>query len=328
MQQKIIEKTIYGEKFKVIKYNVKVNKDFQIPLIEDKAFKYICKVYPKVIIKFLANVCGISENIIESAYFIDTTMPDLRFNDKKMTVDLLVNILPDEYINIEANTSKGKSVQIKNINYMFRFILSKQKMSEALKSIKLTQVNFDLYSEKFMGGINNIYSSRNNLNNKLLPEMPIVIHIGLDKIYENPYNENISNWDMRFLKMLTSRSISYTEELAGNYEDLKEVAKLMKEYSEDTSNLIYYDKEAMDESIRKTDLKFAKEEGFEDGVTFGEKKGEKKGERNGKLKRSIEIAKDMLKDGLNIETISKYSKLSKEEIIKLQNDKCFYSGNC
>ena len=37
---------------------------------------------------------------------------------------------------------------------MFRFILSKQKISKELKSIKLTQVNFDLYSEEFMGGIN------------------------------------------------------------------------------------------------------------------------------------------------------------------------------
>ena len=51
------------------------------------------------------------------------------------------------------------------------------------------------------------------------------------------------------------------EELAGDYEDLKEVAKIMKEYSEDTSNLIYYNKKAMEESMRKTDLKFAKEEG-------------------------------------------------------------------
>ena len=324
MQQKIIEKTIYGKKIQVIKDNIKVEKDFQIPLIEDRAFKYICKVYPKVIIKFLAGICNINEDLIESAYFMDTAMPDLRFNDKKMTVDLLVNISSDEYINIEANTSKGKSVQIKNINYMFRFILSKQKMSEALKSIKSTQVNFDLYSEKFMGGINNVFSSRNSLNNKILPEMPVVIHIGLDKIYENPYNENIDNWNMRFLKMLTSRSISYTEELAGDFEDLKEVSRLMKEYSEDTSNLIYYDKEAMEESMRITDLKFAKEEGLDEGFNLGEKNGiligEKRGEKNGKLKRSIEIAKNLLEKGISIDIISESTNIPKKEILKLQNN--------
>ena len=50
----------------------------------------------------------------------------------------------------------------------------------------------------------------------------------------------------------------------------------MKEYSEDTSNLIYYAKEAMDESIRKTDLKFAKEEGIDKGFSLGEKKEAKR----------------------------------------------------
>ena len=312
MCELIKEKTIYGTLFKVIEDNIKVDKDFQIPLIEDRAFRYICHVYPKVIIKFLAGVCNIDENLIESAYFVDTSIPDLRFNDKKMTVDLLVNILPDEYINVEANTSKGKSILIKNTNYMFRFILSKQKTGKELKSVKLSQVNFDLYSEKFMGGIINIYTSRNNLNNNILPEMPVVVHIGLDKVYDNPYNENISNWNMRFMKILTSRSIKYTEELAGESKDLKEIARLMREYSEDTSNLIYYDKEAMDESIRKTDLKFAKEEGFDDGFDSGYD--------NGVIDNSMEIAKEMLNNKIDINTIIKCTKLTKKEILELQNN--------
>lgn len=312
MHELIKEKTIYGITFKVIEDNIKVDKDFQIPLIEDRAFRYICHVYPKVIIKFLFSVCNIDENLIESAYFVDTTMPDLRFNDKKMTVDLLVSIPPEEYINIEANTSNGKSILIKNTNYMFRFILSKQKTGKELKSVKLSQVNFDLYSEKFMGGIVNIYTSRNNLNNNILPEMPVVVHIGLDKVYDNPYNENISNWNKRFMKILTSRNIKYTEELAGKYKDLKEVTRLMREYSEDTSNLIYYDKEAMDESIRKTDLKFAKEEGFDDGYDNGV--------IDGIHVNSMEIAKEMLNNKIDINTIIKCTKLSKEEILKLQKN--------
>lgn len=64
----IKEKTIYGINFKVIKDNIKVDKDFQIPLIEDRAFRYICHVYPKVIINFLSSVCNIYENLIESAF--------------------------------------------------------------------------------------------------------------------------------------------------------------------------------------------------------------------------------------------------------------------
>ena len=94
------------------------------------------------------------------------------------------------------------------------------------------------------------------------------------------------------------------EELAGDYEDLKEIAKIMKEYSEDTSNLIYYNKKAMEESMRKTDLKFAKEEGISEGYTEGHAKGFKK----------------MLEKDMSIEDISKITELSKEEILKLQDN--------
>ena len=117
---------------------------------------------------------------------------------------------------------------------------------------------------------------------------------------------------MRFMKILTSRSIKYTEELASESQDLKEVARLMREYSEDTSNLINYDKEAMDESIRKTDLKFAKEEGFDDGFDSGVEVGENN--------KTLSIAKEMLNNKIDINTIIKCTKLSKEEILKLQNN--------
>lgn len=65
MHKLIIEKTIYGSSFKTIEDNIKVDKDFQIHLIEGRTFRYTCYVYPKVIIKYLAGTCNIDENLIE-----------------------------------------------------------------------------------------------------------------------------------------------------------------------------------------------------------------------------------------------------------------------
>ena len=132
---------------KLSKIILKWIKIFGIPLIEDRAFRYICHVYSKVIIKFLSSVCNIDENLIASAYFVDASMPDLRFNDKK--IDALIYLLISHQKDIliwRLITSKGKNVLIKNTNYMFRFILSKQKTRKELKSVKLSQENFDLYS--------------------------------------------------------------------------------------------------------------------------------------------------------------------------------------
>ena len=110
----------------------------------------------------------------------------------------------------------------------------------------------------------------------------------------------------------------------------------MKEYSEDTSNLIYYNKKAMEESMRKTDLKFAKEEGISEGyneghaegfneghtkgITEGINRGIKQGINQGEIKKSLEIAKKLLENDMLIEDISKITELSKEEILKLQDN--------
>ena len=107
---------------------------------------------------------------------------------------------------------------------MFRFILSKQKTTKELKSVKLSQVNFDLYSEKFMGGIVNIYTSRNNLNNRLLPKMPVIVHIILSML-GNMLNIifHSYSWSGSKIPLIESR-IGYFKEVS------KEIQKLGTDY--------------------------------------------------------------------------------------------------
>lgn len=107
---------------------------------------------------------------------------------------------------------------------MFRFILSKQKTGKELKSVKLSQVNFDLYSEKFMGGIVNIYTLRNNLNNNILPKMPIVVHIGLSMLGNMLNIGSYSySWSRSKIPLIESR-IAYFKEVS------KEISGLGTDY--------------------------------------------------------------------------------------------------
>jgi len=52
-------------------------------------------------------------------------------------------------------------------------------------------------------------------------------------------------------------------------------------------------------------------------IVEAEAKGKVRGEARGEEKRNIELAKEMLLDKEPIEKIVKYTKLSKEEIIRL-----------
>ena len=334
------DKTVYATRINEVKNSLIIKspgeiinkKNFQIPFIEDRAFKHLCKIDSNIIVNLLTIASKYANITLEQLDFTDTTLPNLKFNDKKMTTDTLFKFANNTYVNIEVNTSLNKSTLIKNIQYIYRLILSQERIGEELNSVNVIQVNIDLYSRNFMGGIINVYNLKNNLNGSIHPEAFTIIHIGLDKLLENPYNEDIDDWTRRFLNMLVSIDVKYTEELAGDYEDLKEVAKIMKEYSEDTSNLIYYNKKAMEESMRKTDLKYAKEEGisegyneghaegFNEGHTKGIKEGINQGINQGEIKKSLEIAKKLLEKDMSIEDISKITELSKEEILKLQNN--------
>lgn len=49
---------------------------------------------------------------------------------------------------------------------------------------------------------------------EVYPEAFTIIHIGLDKLFENPYNENIDDWTRRFLNMLVSIDVKYERRIS------------------------------------------------------------------------------------------------------------------
>ena len=67
------------------------------------------------------------------------------------------------------------------------------------------------------------------------------------------------------------------------------------------------------EMDRNSEIGQAKKEGIEEG----EAKGKAEGKAEGKIEGKLEIAKSMLKDGMNLEIVMKYTGLSKEEIENL-----------
>jgi predicted transposase/invertase (TIGR01784 family) len=56
-------------------------------------------------------------------------------------------------------------------------------------------------------------------------------------------------------------------------------------------------------------------EGKREGIAEGKREGIAEGKREGKREGKLETAKEMLADGYDIETVMKYTKLTKEEIL-------------
>ena len=91
-----------------------------------------------------------------------------------------------------------------------------------------------------------------------------------------------------------------------------EIAKFtpqeMREY--ETSKMAYRD--------IKNSVDTAKREGIAEGMEKGMKEGLEKGRAEGMNQRSLDIARNMLADGVDINQIMKYSGLTQEQIEKLK----------
>ena len=58
-------------------------------------------------------------------------------------------------------------------------------------------------------------------------------------------------------------------------------------------------------------------ERHDDGIAIGEKRGEKRGRAEGMAAGKIETARNMLKDGLSVDLITKYTGISAQQISEL-----------
>ena len=166
------------------------------------------------------------------------------------------------------------------------------------------------YKHKSPIELNNIKSEINKIDNESLTTSDKfnIIFIFLSKIKEGLLNKNLENW----LKFIDNQSINGVRDnniIKANYKmDIFRGDKSMKERFE--SHMKFVLNKNTDISIARNDgIKIGRKEGRDEGIKVGREEGEKN--------KSIEIARNMLKDNVDINIISKYSGLSIEEIKNL-----------
>ncbi len=222
-----------------------------------------------------------------------------------MITDLIIIENSLCYINVELNNYNTNVILIRNRNYNYGIMLSMIKSGEDYEEIISNQINLNVHSFKNITDLINKYEYVNVKNMKKLGYTGAIVHVNLDKVYEISYNKDVDDWTIRTLKLLTSRSIKYSYELAGDYEDLKEIVKIMEKYSQTIENLIYYDPEKEKEKLERAMIREAEKEGILQGISQGENQ------------KAISIAKKLLSKGTSISEVSEITGLTKDEIENL-----------
>ena len=104
-----------------------------------------------------------------------------------------------------------------------------------------------------------------------------------------------------------------------------EYKKLVDEVNEDKSLFKWFSQEEERQMYEEALIRQSKEDGLIEGKQAGLIEGEKKGkeagliegEKKGKKSGIISVAKNMLAEGMSIDLISKLTKLSEKQIMRL-----------
>lgn len=227
-------------------------------------------------------------------------------NDIKNRVDLLlINDENNYYLNIEVNKDNNKYYYNRNLSYEAKIVLHIfRNAKDYEKKFKVMQININNFKcpddKEIISTTMTMYDIENNIKDERI----VTHNLYLGKFKQIDYN-SLSEIE-KDLALLNCEDLEKMKILAQK-DPIRET--IMSEFKRKITNEEFlealFDSEIEEEMILNSEKHVARDEGHAEGLVEGAKEA------------SINIAKEMLKDNISLENISKYTNLSIEEIEKL-----------
>lgn len=285
-----------------------------VPLKNDLLFK---KVFGDIdgisrLEGFIASYFNVPYNEVKgNVRIIESEKRLKRKSEKRQSVDIVaeVELISKKFrLNIEMNLKKGTTLY-RNFIYATNFLGGLNNKEDYSKITPIHQISFDAYD---INPLNSRIIKRcfiKDETNTIIHNLIEIDHIDIVKCNRIWYDETINNYekeDRNLIRLGALVTIEDEEDFKKCLEeismenDIKEdIIDTVEEYSEDDDILrLYYDREQNERAIRNGDISLAKAEGAKE--------------------KSLEIAKNMLKETSDIEFISRVTKLSKKEVENLK----------
>ena len=245
--------------------------------------------------KFAAYLISLTLNasfdeIFNTLEYVNNKLDKERDIEKTSTVDFLCKI-NNEYVGIEMNNQYSPTRLERNISYASEIYKIKMKKGSNYNYQKVIQININNFSFYGDNSIINEFEIKNN-NGVLLTDKIKFIYISIPNIRKKWYNNDILNELEKFILVMCEEDISISKKISEGNE-------IMNEYIDDAE---YVSEEVMLNTMtieEKNDL-----------VNWDIK-------RMAKLEEKEEIAKKMLQDNVDFDTIIKYTNISKEDLQEL-----------
>ena len=292
-----------------------------VPLTYDFTFKKVFKNNPTYMKEFIYTMLPFLNLENYKVRFLDSELTKEK-KERKKTVDILISLDDKIYIDIEMNRSKFQNIYLRNLEYLKKLSTMLWKQGEDIQNLKEKKViQINLNANEKEKAPDDIIASCGLLTGYIYDVNGLVFSKNLEENHYLYYNEGVRRKDVIWLTALTSKTFTELYKLISQVLEKSVALKFMEDVvdmSKDEFILHEWEKDKFDELVKINELESAINEGkaigFEDGKAAGFKDGEKSGIIKGTNKRNIEIAKNMLKENIDIKTISKVTGLRVEDI--------------
>lgn len=317
-----------------------------IDLTLDVAFKKVLSMEcNKWYLSFIISYCTKLDvdYIMKNLEFKNDSIAGKDIGKKTGSGDLIVEI-ENKIINLEMNREVTESLIRKNKWYVDT--LNSNSMDKRSKRNKKYIIQINISTKQRIPDKETLMYEIVRMDRNLLVEdvynNEIIYDINLAYLKDELYNKDKLNQEEKRLVIFIEKRKEKLKELYKGDENMKDTIENLEEvgYLEDEGFAIEYDKEALDEQIRKEALEEAIEQakkegrekgleigkiegikqGIEQGVKQGVKQGIEQGIAEGRKNTCFKIAKKMLEAGTSIEEISKITELTFEEIKNLKEE--------
>ena len=290
----------------VLKLSRNIKKGQKISILSDTMLKAMFQNENRIkySAKFLSYFIDVEyEDILNNICLAKNELDKNNENDKGERCDY-VALLSDTSLNIEVNNNSSLEVLERNMEYAHRLYSKKIRRGE--ENYQYTQViQFNLNNFAFKGNdkIVDIYTVTNDdnigLSNKL-----IFVQIYVPNLRKKWYTKGMKSLseEEKYILALVEMDLDKLNDLGGE--------NIMDEYVKEAEEVSFeggvgeaYDKEWA-----------LRDQGYRDGLS----QGKAEGISEGKSERNIEIAKNLLKNKVDISIIASSTGLSEEEINSLK----------
>ena len=290
-----------------------------VPLTYDFTFKKVFKNNPTYMKEFIYTMLPFLNLENYKVRFLDSELTKEK-KERKKTVDILISLDDKIYIDIEMNRSKFQNIYLRNLEYLKKLSTMLWKEGEDIQNLKEKKViQINLNANEKEKAPDDIIASCGLLTGYIYDVNGLVFSKNLEENHYLYYNEGVRRKDVIWLTALTSKTFTELYKLISQVLEKSVALKFMEDVvdmSKDEFILHEWEKDKFDELVKINELESAINEGKAIGFEDGEKSGIIKGTNNTKN----EIAKNMLKENIDIKTISKVTGLRIEDIQNIEID--------